>query len=151
VQGRTWLIGGVVAVACLAHTIPPARTMASAWSENRDAGLLLGREGAPGERVMALTPVASFYAGMSFEVMPYADVDRLVAYARHKGVRYLIADTVEFPRFRPQLVSLLDPRTAPPDLIALHTVGAGAERRLIVYGLRRPEKEDGADVAPPLE
>ncbi|MBI3449477.1 MAG: glycosyltransferase family 39 protein [Acidobacteria bacterium] len=133
-----WGLLILVASACLVHVPPPVRLFSSIWAEHEIAGTLLKKGGAERGPVMALTPVAAFYAGFPAEVLPYADLDRVIAYARLKGVKYLVADMAEFPNDRPQLMSLLDPAHAPPDLTMLHDINRDPSRRLIVYRLNPP-------------
>jgi len=133
-----WILPLVVAAACLVHVIPPVQIFSSMWAEHRVAGMRLRESGAEPGTVMALTPVTAFYAGMRFDVLPYADLDRVLAYARMRGVRYLVADMAEFPTDRPQLMALLDPDQAPRGLEVSVDINADPERRLVVYDLGPP-------------
>lgn len=128
-------IAVVVALAALVHAVPPAREISSQWVQHHAAGIWLEENGAPGSTVMALTPVASFYAGMSFDVLPYADPAQVLAYARLRGVRYLIADSRECSLWRPQLLPLLDRGAARAGLEAALVLGRKPGRRLILYDL----------------
>jgi 4-amino-4-deoxy-L-arabinose transferase-like glycosyltransferase len=136
----TLLLGLLTAAACLVHVVPPIQSFSSVWKNQALAGTELRESGADRGLVMALTPVPAFYAQMPFDVMPYADLESLLGYARRKGVRYLVADMAEFPTDRPQLLPLLDPlkRGAPKLRIAVD-VGTDPEHRVVVYDLAPAE------------
>jgi len=151
---RSWagVLTVVVAVGSLVHVIPPTRQIASTWKELREAGQELRESGAGEGTIMALTPVAAYYARMPFEMLPYADLDRVLAYARMRGARYLVADMVEFPNDRPQILSLLRPSTAPADLRPVVRIDDDPERRVIVYEILPPGTfESGPGEATPPE
>ncbi len=127
----------VFSVTALAHALPPAQRTEHLWREHRTAGMKL-REIAPDDHpVMALTPVVPFYAGLPFELLPYDSVERVLAYARRRGVRYIEVHEETLRLQRPQLAALLDPATAPPGLRHVLTAGpeGGEEPRVVVYEL----------------
>lgn len=140
---KSWagLLTLVVAGGSLVHVIPPTREIASTWLELREAGLRLRSSGAAEGTIMALTPVASYYARMPFEMLPYADLDQVLDYARLRGARYLVADMVEFPTDRPQILSLLRPSQAPGGLRPVVRIDDDPERRVIVYEILPPGAE----------
>jgi len=136
ILGKGWTALLTVAVAVsLVHVMPPTRETASTWAEHRQAGLALKELGTGDGRVMALTDVVSFYAGMPFEMLPYADLDDLLRYARLRAVRYIVADMVEYPSFRPQLSTLLDPNAPHPGLRPALIVDDHPGNRLVIYEL----------------
>jgi 4-amino-4-deoxy-L-arabinose transferase-like glycosyltransferase len=140
-----WGLLVLVAVACFVHIPPPVTLFSSIWAEHQAAGKFLKDSGLEPGPIMALTPVTSFYAGYPFEMLPYADLDRVIAYARSRGVRYLVADMAEFPTDRPQLMSLFDPSSPHPGLRLLHDIDRNPARRVVIYALERfPEEGDTA-------
>lgn len=139
-----WGLTALVVVSCVIHLPPPVRFFSSQWAENRTAGVHLKETGAPPGPIMALTPVASFYAEFPFEMLPYADLDRVLIYARAHEVRYLLADN-EFPTDRPQLMSLLDPEKAPPGLRVVDVLGKDPEQRVVIYALEPTPDERGQE------
>jgi len=137
---RRLIDGGLlatVAVACLIHVLPAVQLFSSTWSEHRTAGQYLRDSSVEKGSIMALTPVASFYSGFPFEMLPYAEPDKVIDYARQKGARYLLVDMAEFPIYRPQLMSFFDAPPAPEGLSVLHDFRDRPGRRIIIYDLRQ--------------
>jgi 4-amino-4-deoxy-L-arabinose transferase-like glycosyltransferase len=125
-------------LAALVHAIPPARRTRNLWENHRVAGEKL-REIARGpDSVMALTPVVPFYAGLDFELLPYAGLEQVLVFGRHRGARFLVADLEMFPLQRPQLADLAEPQLAPESLETLLITGSGGERRVIIYEMTDP-------------
>jgi hypothetical protein len=52
--------------------------------------------------------VVDHYAGRTTVAMPYDDVDGILAFARHYGVRWIAVDRTSAARVRPQVLPLLD-------------------------------------------
>jgi len=132
------LVGAVVLGLTLMHLPPAVRITSGLWAEHRELGRWLGKESKPEQKVMAATPVVAYYAGTKFEVLPYADLDSLVSYARHKGVDYLVADRAEIPTFRPQLTSLLIPERPHPGLTLVKGMHEGTTRAIFLYSVTPP-------------
>jgi len=126
-------IGTVVIALTLIHLPPAVRITASLWAEHREMGLWLRDQAKPDQKVMAATAVVAYYAGTRFEVLPYADLEGLVRYARHKGVEYLVADRAEIPTYRPQLTSLLIPERPHPGLLLVRALHEGTPRAIFLY------------------
>ena len=60
----------------------------------------------PTDRIMTRSMVVEFYADRPTVAIPYADLDQIVAFARHYGARYLVVDWYTVVRLRPQLEPL---------------------------------------------
>jgi 4-amino-4-deoxy-L-arabinose transferase-like glycosyltransferase len=138
--GRTLTISIalVMSASALAHAVPPAQLTRTLWEHHRDAGLELRRIASSGDLVMGITPVVAFYANLPFELLPYAEIDAVIAYARSRNVRYLVADTEMYRLQRPQLLFLRNPQAAPRDLRPVISVGDGEKHHLTIYELRPP-------------
>lgn len=128
----TVLVALFLSLAALVHAIPPVQLTRELWLHHREAGLMLKEHARPGEPVMGLTPIVAFYAGLPFELLPYASLEEAMRYGRLRGARYLVADLEMLRLQRPQLLSLRDPSSAPPGLRHLLTA-EGEERKLLVY------------------
>ena len=77
-------------------------------TDQRAAGEWVAARTAPADRVMTRSFVVEYYAERPAVAVPYADLDEIVAFARHYGVRYLVADASSVRRMRPQLAPLLE-------------------------------------------
>ncbi|HZI95014.1 MAG TPA: glycosyltransferase family 39 protein [Patescibacteria group bacterium] len=128
-------VGTVVLVLTLLHLPPALRITSNLWSEHRELGQWLLKEVGPDRKVMAATPVVAYYAAARYEVMPYADLDSLLDYARSKGVEYLVADRAEIPSFRPQLTSLLIPERPHPGLEVIRALHEGTPHAIFLYSV----------------
>jgi len=89
------------------------------YIELRDAGYFLAGyiHGAGGAGVMAVTPLIGYYADISPNlVLPDADIETILKFAKAKGVDYIALDERKVYPFRPQLRALLYTDTHPPNL-----------------------------------
>jgi hypothetical protein len=73
------------------------------YAEHKLAGEWIGAHSRPGDLVMSTTTIPGFYAHRATVPIPYAGAARVIDFARHYGVRYLIIDQANGTRFRPQL------------------------------------------------
>ncbi len=74
----------------------------------KEMGLRLRSSVREGTRIMDRKPFVSYFAGGEFVGMPYDSVERILAYARHVGVEYLVVDSDIVVTYRPMLSGLLD-------------------------------------------
>jgi hypothetical protein len=70
--------------------------------EHRIAGEWLEQNTDPDDRVMTRSMVVGFYADRRTVAMPYSTLDEMLAFARHHGVRYIVADEYQLRSLRPQ-------------------------------------------------
>jgi 4-amino-4-deoxy-L-arabinose transferase-like glycosyltransferase len=70
--------------------------------EHRIAGEWLEANTDPDDRVMTRSMVVGFYADRRTVAMPYSTLDEMLAFARHHGVRYIVADEYQLRSLRPQ-------------------------------------------------
>jgi 4-amino-4-deoxy-L-arabinose transferase-like glycosyltransferase len=112
------------------------------YPEHREVGEWIRDHSEPDDLVMSTNMVPGYYAQRRVVPTPWAQPERIVDFARHYGVRYLIVDEAHGTRFRPQLRKLI-PRSDVAGLRAVHRVRED-ERRTIVYELEpRPPPFDG--------
>jgi hypothetical protein len=104
------------------------------YPEHKTAGEWIGEHSDPDDLIMSTNIVPGYYAQRSTVPVPWAQPDRIVDFARHYGVRYLVVDQAHGTRFRPQLRKLI-PR--PRDTPALRAVFRDEtdERKTIVYAI----------------
>ena len=131
----TVLLSVIFSATSLAHAVPPVKVTRNLWHDNRIAGKELRKIAPEGSPVMALTPIVSFYADLPFEMLPYADVQDVLKYAHHQGVRYLAVHVATFQIQRPQLEVLTHPEQAPAGLKEILHTGDPGHERFIVYEL----------------
>ncbi|HET9480596.1 MAG TPA: hypothetical protein VFP98_02480, partial [Candidatus Polarisedimenticolia bacterium] len=79
------------------------------------------------------TSVPAYYADARYEVLPYDELARVVTYARHRRVDFIVADRAEIPSFRPGLTSLLIPARAHPGLELVKSLREGTRHAIYIY------------------
>ena len=70
--------------------------------EHRLVGEWLEEHTHPNDRVMTRSMVVGFYADRRTVAMPYSSLDEMLAFARHHGVGYIVADEYQLRSLRPQ-------------------------------------------------
>jgi hypothetical protein len=118
------------------------------YPEHRAAGEWIREHSKPGDLVMSTNIVPGYYAHRRTVPIPWAQPDRMISFARHYGVRYLIADDAHGVRFRPQLRKIIPPDpTKYPGVRAVHEIREPtreSERVTIIYELDpRPPRYRG--------
>jgi hypothetical protein len=103
-------------------------------TEYRTAGLALRSQLPEGTHVLARKRQAPFYAGATWEWLPFADLDGVLDYAGAHGADYILLDRRTVVPLRPQLVDLLDPANAPEGLTPIYFDPAGG---VVVYHVER--------------
>ena len=91
--------------------------------EQKQAGLWLRKNGVKSPIVMAYNHAVGFYAG-NYEIkesveIPENKIDRVVAYARNRGVNYLVLDD-RYRMHHPLIAHVYDNQDVPPDLKLIH-------------------------------
>jgi 4-amino-4-deoxy-L-arabinose transferase-like glycosyltransferase len=103
--------------------------------EYRAAGLALRGAVPAGAHILARKRQVPFYAGATWEWLPYGTLDEVLAYAEAHEARYLVVDEATTPSLRPQLAGLLEPGSAPASLRAVYVAEEGP--RVVVYEISR--------------
>ncbi|MGZ4736869.1 MAG: ArnT family glycosyltransferase [Acidimicrobiia bacterium] len=75
-------------------------------AENQRVGEWIGAHSQPRDLIMSATPIPGFWARRNTVPIPYASADRILGFARHYGIRYLVIDQSHASQSRPQLVNL---------------------------------------------
>jgi 4-amino-4-deoxy-L-arabinose transferase-like glycosyltransferase len=99
--------------------------------EYRTAGQALSGLVPEGAHILARKRQVPFYAGATWEWLPYGTLEEVLAYAEAHEARYLVVDQATTPSLRPQLAGLLEPGTAPAALKPLYVSEAGP--KVVVY------------------
>jgi hypothetical protein len=89
--------------------------------DQRRAGEWLAAHSDPEDRVMTRSYIVEYYAHRTTLAIPYADLDRIVAFGQHYGARYLVVDQYTVQTLRPQLEPLAE-RDRVPGLRLVHEV-----------------------------
>jgi 4-amino-4-deoxy-L-arabinose transferase-like glycosyltransferase len=107
---------------------PFYRVEAAAW---------LAQHAPPASPVMVRDSEIPLYAGLPQVAFPNASWDKVTAYARDRGARYVVIDDKEIRTIRPALAPLLDPEAAEPlpGLTPLARLAAGG-RTTLIFALR---------------
>ena len=152
---RTVVVAAAAAVMLLAASAGAFRGDSGWWhpvdhTDQRRAGEWIAAHTRPGDRIMARSFVVEYYADRATVAMPYEDLDRIVAFARHYGVRWLVVDETSAARVRPQVLPLLTASagTVPDGLVLVYTT-TDEGRTTTVFALD-PAPPPAADPGPPL-
>ena len=113
-------------------------------TDQRRAGEWVAAHTAPGDRVMMRSFVVEYYAHRPTVAMPYADLDGILAFARHYGARWLVVDQTSAGRLRPQVLPLLDGDAPPPAGLRLAYATTDEGRTTRVFALDPPPPRSGA-------
>lgn len=100
-------------------------------TEYRTAGLALREIVPPDAHLLARKRQIPFYAGATWEWLPYGDLATVLAYAAAHDADYLVLDAATTPSLRPQLAYLLDPAAAPVGLTPVYVSASGPS--VVVY------------------
>lgn len=84
------------------------------------------------DRIMARSQVVEYYSDRTTIALPYTDYQRIIEYARHYGVRYVVLDVNTMVRLRPQLGFLQWEDKAPGLRLVHEAVGEGGATRIFV-------------------
>lgn len=117
-------------------------------SDQRQAGEWLAAHTGPDDRILTRSMVVEFYAERTAVAIPYADLDRIVRYARHYGATYLVVDWYTAMRLRPQLADLYTRPGETPGLREVHS--AQAEGRTTRIFALDPAPPPSDEVGPSL-
>jgi hypothetical protein len=74
--------------------------------EHRLVGEWLNENTDPTDRVMTRSMVVGFYADRRTVAMPYSSLPEMIDFARHHGVKYIVADEYQLDSLRPQFYPL---------------------------------------------
>jgi 4-amino-4-deoxy-L-arabinose transferase-like glycosyltransferase len=100
--------------------------------ESRDAGEWLRAHYPPGQVVMSRKPYVPFYANGRLVELPQDNLDRILAYGRQHGARFLVVDERGIADVRPNLLPLLD-GPAPPGLKLVYDWHGRMDERLRIF------------------
>lgn len=111
------LLLGLLLLAAFLGQIQAARAGQTGMIPSHEAaGLWLAEHAEPGAAIMSRNTEVALYAGRPVVAFPAADWADVLAYARARDARYLVTDSWELTRLRPQLAFLLEPDRAPEEL-----------------------------------
>ncbi len=102
-------------------------------TEYRTAGLALRGVVPADAHILARKRQIPFYAGATWEWLPYGDLNTVLAYAAAHDAAYLVLDAATTPSLRPQLAYLLDPAAAPTGFTPVYVSTVGPQ--VVVYRL----------------
>jgi hypothetical protein len=108
-------------------------TDSSLFIEHKKAGLQLRNMISQDSLIMSRKPWIAYYAGIRSVLLPYADFNRVMAFANHSGVNLIVIDENFIRDERPQLAFLLDPKQAPAYLKPIYLSPPYAQERIIIY------------------
>jgi hypothetical protein len=114
-------------------------------ADQQAAGEWVAAHTDPGDRVMTRSFVVDHYAGRTTVAMPYDDLDGILAFARHYGVRWMVVDRTSAARVRPQVLPLLDEDPALPAGLTLAYEADVEGRATRVFRLDLPPERAAPD------
>jgi 4-amino-4-deoxy-L-arabinose transferase-like glycosyltransferase len=115
-------------------------------TDQRRAGEWIAAHTDPDDRIMTRSMVVELYAERRAVPPPYADLEAILDFARHYGVRYLVVDEAHTERLRPQLSPLLSDDSGDIDSLRLvHEVEAeGRTARIFAFDPPPPPSSEEA-------
>jgi hypothetical protein len=130
-----WLIGALVIFPVAVFGI--AHIGATKYeTQYREAGEWIRSSAGDGKVIMARWEASSaYYSGGIALPLPYAEYDRLNAYARSRGVDYLVISSQAIRDFRPQLTRLLEAEANHPEWRLVQTVRPGTDSEVLIFQL----------------
>lgn len=151
---KRWRTAGVVVavVLSIAAIVPPLRNERG-WFHPREhvgeraVGEWLAANTGPQDLVMTRSMVVEFYADRRTVAMPFDDLPTVLRFARHYGVRYVVATKNKLKALRPKLRTLL--RHGPHPGLRL-VFEDKVEGELVRVFALDPPPGDGASDAPGL-
>jgi hypothetical protein len=93
--------------------------------------------------------VVEYYAERPTIALPWAGLDRVLAFGRHYGVRYLVLDANTAERLRPQLAPLRTVDRVPGLRLVHEAAGEGGATRVFTLDPPPPPPPDGDPPAGP--
>jgi len=123
----------------LAKRLSKGKYATEEWApciEQKKAGLWLKKNGVTNPIIMSYNHAVSFYAD-NYEIkesveIPENTVDRVVAYAKHRGVHYLVVND-RYQHIYPLIAHLLDQKEVPPDLKMIYFDQEKNGLRTLIY------------------
>lgn len=128
---RPWrgVVGAIAVGLALWASVLTFRGDVAGWwhpveqTEQRRAGEWIADNADAHDRVMTRSMIVDHYAERTAVALPHAPLDRVLAFARHYGVRYVVADWYTVERLIPDLAPLLTADHT-PGLRLVHEVRA---------------------------
>lgn len=116
--------------------------------EQKKAGLWLKEQGVKSPIIMAYNHAVSFYAG-NYEIkesieIPENKIDRCLAYARHRGAKYLVLND-RYKHHHPLIAHVYEQRDVPPDLKLIYSDKMKNGLGTLIYEIVDPEPETEND------
>ena len=153
---RRWRRPALVVLAglLLLSTAAGFRSPGAGWwhpsegSEQRAAGEWIAANTEPDARILARSMVVEYYADRPTMAIPYAELDEIIAYARHYGADYIVADWYTVVRLRPQLEQVRDEGFSHPELRLVQK--QRVEGRTYRIFAIEPSPADDRPMGPPL-
>jgi len=114
--------------------VSQSRTGHKFGAQYEAAGRLLRSRFGSGHRIMARKAWVPFYAGAETVQLPYASLDAMLDYARHKHVRFLVMDGIT-AGLRPHFAYLLNPENAPASWAVVYYARSPTGGHIVIYDL----------------
>ena len=106
------LVIGLLTLSIIVFYVPEIKANLGTWERSNNqkslgqvVGETIGRK-YPGSLIMTRRPEIPYYARASWLLIPYEPVDRIINFAKYKGVNLIVVDTNTI-QTRPQLAPLL--------------------------------------------
>jgi 4-amino-4-deoxy-L-arabinose transferase-like glycosyltransferase len=145
VVGLTVVILGASVLPELFKRLGKAKHSTEEWApawEQKKAGLWLKEQGIKSPIMMAYNHAVSFYAGNyqikeSIEI-PENKIDRCLAYARHRGAKYLVLDD-RYKHHHPLIAHVYEQKDVPPDLKLIYSDKMQNGLGTLIYEILDPQ------------
>ncbi len=128
-----WAVGALVIIPVLVYAVSGVASQGYD-TQYREAGEWIKAETGSGKVIMSRWEATSpYYAGGISITLPYADYDRTAAYARAKGIDYLVIGSQVVRDTRPDLSRLLEDDASHPEWKLVHVVRPGTDQETLIF------------------
>jgi hypothetical protein len=104
-------------------------------TEFRDAGKWINDNAGGDKLIMDREYSAAYYSGGTAVIFPYADYRRTTAYARSKGVDYMVVGRQALSYYRPELAGAMTGEKSHPDWLLVHRERPDTDKEVLVFQL----------------
>jgi 4-amino-4-deoxy-L-arabinose transferase-like glycosyltransferase len=138
--GLLWVPLIVVCLSMLPFALKPAFSLTAAQQQSvmyRDTGQWIQANLGGNLRVMARRASLAYYADGTWLMLPYANLDDILAYSRYQGVDAIVIDVRADLGWRPDLQPLVDGSSIPPGFRKVGDLSYGGGNRVLVYAVEK--------------
>lgn len=120
----------------LGGLVRPADPFVNNPVEYKEVGRWMKDQLPAGMKIMSRDPALAYYAKAQWEILPYATLSEMIAFAKKKQVDYIVFERY-FAKLRPKLRFLMDEGKEIPGLKLVYRWDKRPEYKVLVYKLEK--------------